>query len=92
MNKMSRQCMSPVVTSTAASVMSGGEEEASSFMELLACPASSVLSERAFSAAGGFVTDHRARLSTDSVDRLTFIKMNQSWISRYDAPDANAGD
>ena len=61
-------------------------------MELLACPASSVLSERAFSAAGGFVTDHRTRLSTDSVDRLTFIKMNQSWISSFDAPDADIVD
>uniref|UniRef100_A0A8C5MMB6 BED-type domain-containing protein n=1 Tax=Leptobrachium leishanense TaxID=445787 RepID=A0A8C5MMB6_9ANUR len=46
-------------------------------MQLLGCPSSSVLSERMFSAAGGFVTDKRVRLSTDSVDRLTFIKMNQ---------------
>jgi hypothetical protein len=59
-------------------------------IELLACPASSVLSERTFSAAGGVVTDHRVRLSTDSVDRLTFIKMNQSWITTsYQAPDAD---
>uniref|UniRef100_A0A8C5LUH2 HAT C-terminal dimerisation domain-containing protein n=1 Tax=Leptobrachium leishanense TaxID=445787 RepID=A0A8C5LUH2_9ANUR len=58
-------------------------------MQLLGCPSSSVLSERTFSAAGGFVTDKRVRLSTDSVDRLTFIKMNQSWISSYQSPDAN---
>lgn len=59
-------------------------------IELLACPASSVLSERTFSAAGGFVTDHRVRLSTASVDRLTFIKMNQSWITTsYQAPEAD---
>uniref|UniRef100_A0A8C5MP76 BED-type domain-containing protein n=1 Tax=Leptobrachium leishanense TaxID=445787 RepID=A0A8C5MP76_9ANUR len=57
-------------------------------MQLLGCPSSSVLSERTFSAAGGFVTDKRVRLSTDSVDRLTFIKMNQSWISSYQSPDA----
>lgn len=49
-------------------------------LELLSCPPSSVLSERTFSAAGGVVTDKRTRLSTDSVDRLTFIKMNESWI------------
>ncbi|KAM5170527.1 zinc finger BED domain-containing protein 6-like [Mantella aurantiaca] len=46
-------------------------------LELLACPAASVLSERSFSAAGGFVMDSRVWLSTDSVNRLTFIKMNQ---------------
>uniref|UniRef100_A0A8C5W861 HAT C-terminal dimerisation domain-containing protein n=1 Tax=Leptobrachium leishanense TaxID=445787 RepID=A0A8C5W861_9ANUR len=57
-------------------------------MQLLGCPSSSVLSERTFSAAGGFVTYKRVRLSTDSVDRLTFIKMNQSWISSYQSPDA----
>uniref|UniRef100_A0A8C5MBG2 Uncharacterized protein n=1 Tax=Leptobrachium leishanense TaxID=445787 RepID=A0A8C5MBG2_9ANUR len=57
-------------------------------MQLLGCPSSSVPSERTFSAAGGFVTDKRVRLSTDSVDRLTFIKMNQSWISSYQSPDA----
>uniref|UniRef100_A0A8C5MAC7 BED-type domain-containing protein n=1 Tax=Leptobrachium leishanense TaxID=445787 RepID=A0A8C5MAC7_9ANUR len=57
-------------------------------MQLLGCPSSSVLSERMFSAAGGFVTDKRVHLSTDSVDRLTFIKMNQSWISSYQSPDA----
>uniref|UniRef100_A0A8C5QL81 BED-type domain-containing protein n=1 Tax=Leptobrachium leishanense TaxID=445787 RepID=A0A8C5QL81_9ANUR len=43
-------------------------------MQLLGCPSSSVLSERTFSAAGGFVTDKRVCLSTDSVDRLTFIE------------------
>uniref|UniRef100_A0A8C5M377 BED-type domain-containing protein n=1 Tax=Leptobrachium leishanense TaxID=445787 RepID=A0A8C5M377_9ANUR len=58
-------------------------------MQLLGCPSSSVLSERTFSAVGGFVTDKRVCLSTDSVDRLTFIKMNQSWISSYHSPDAD---
>uniref|UniRef100_A0A8C5MP71 HAT C-terminal dimerisation domain-containing protein n=1 Tax=Leptobrachium leishanense TaxID=445787 RepID=A0A8C5MP71_9ANUR len=57
-------------------------------MQLLGCPSSSVLSDRTFSVAGGFVTDKRVRLSTDSVDRLTFIKINQSWISSYQSPDA----
>uniref|UniRef100_A0A8C5MHN7 BED-type domain-containing protein n=1 Tax=Leptobrachium leishanense TaxID=445787 RepID=A0A8C5MHN7_9ANUR len=57
-------------------------------MQLLGCPSSSVFSERTFSVAGGFVTDKRVRLSTDSVDRLTFIKINQSWISSYQSPDA----
>ena len=61
-------------------------------IELLACPASSILSERIFSASGGFVTDHRVRLSTDSFDRLTFIKMNQSWISSCQASDADVTD
>ena len=50
-------------------------------MELLACPSSSVLSERTFSAAGGVVTDKRTRLAHNSVDYLTFIKMNEAWIS-----------
>uniref|UniRef100_A0A8C5P6E1 BED-type domain-containing protein n=1 Tax=Leptobrachium leishanense TaxID=445787 RepID=A0A8C5P6E1_9ANUR len=57
-------------------------------MQLLGCPSSTVLSEKKFSAAGGFVTDKRVRLPTDSVGRLTFIKMNQSWISSYQSPDA----
>ena len=62
-------------------------------IELLGCPASSMLSEWIFSAAGGFVTDKSTRLSTDSVDRLTFIKMNHSRISSsYQAPDADFAD
>ena len=58
-------------------------------IELLACPASSILSERTFSAAGGFVTNYRVHLSTDSLDQLTFIQINQSWITSYQAPDAD---
>ncbi|VEL25005.1 unnamed protein product [Protopolystoma xenopodis] len=50
-------------------------------LEVLACPPASVLSERVFSAAGGVVTEKRTRLSTGSVDKLTFIKMNEAWIS-----------
>ncbi|CAN2388245.1 hypothetical protein PRIEUP_LOCUS14971, partial [Pristimantis euphronides] len=49
-------------------------------MEVLACPATSVLSERVFSAAGGIITDKRIRLSTENADRLTLIKMNKAWI------------
>lgn len=49
-------------------------------LEVLACPAASVLSERVFSTAGGVITDKRSRLSTANVDKLTFIKMNQAWI------------
>ena len=51
-------------------------------IELLACPVSSVLSERAFSAAGSIVTDKRSRLGQKSVDYLTFIKMNEAWIPK----------
>ena len=49
-------------------------------LEVLSCPAASVLSERVFSTAGGVITDKRSRLSTANVDKLTFIKMNQAWI------------
>ena len=49
-------------------------------LEVLACPAASVLSERVFSTAGGVITDRHSRLSTANVDKLTFIKMNQAWI------------
>ena len=51
-------------------------------IELLACPASSVLSERTFSAAGGIVTEKRSRLGQKSLDYLTFIKMNEAWIPK----------
>ncbi|XP_069828887.1 olfactory receptor 6N1-like [Dendropsophus ebraccatus] len=43
--------------------------------EVLACPATSVLPEMVFSAAGGSITDKRSCLSTDSANRLTLIKM-----------------
>uniref|UniRef100_A0A6I8QLY6 BED-type domain-containing protein n=1 Tax=Xenopus tropicalis TaxID=8364 RepID=A0A6I8QLY6_XENTR len=49
-------------------------------LEVLACPPASVLSERVFSAAGGVVTEKRTRLSTGSVDRLSFIKMNENLL------------
>ena len=49
-------------------------------LEVLACPAASVLSERVFSTAGGVITDKRSRLSRANVDKLMFIKMNQAWI------------
>ncbi|XP_068089614.1 zinc finger BED domain-containing protein 4-like [Hyperolius riggenbachi] len=62
-------------------------------LELLSCPPSSVISERAFSAAGGVVTDKRSRLSTDSVNALTFLKINHSWIeSGYLAPVVGSRD
>ncbi|XP_068110991.1 zinc finger BED domain-containing protein 4-like [Hyperolius riggenbachi] len=48
-------------------------------LEVLACPPSSVLSERCFSAAGGVVTE-KLVVSTDSVDKLTFLKINQAWV------------
>ena len=54
-------------------------------IELLACPSSSVLSERTFSAAGGFVTDHRVRLSTDSVDATDHHK-NESVFDHQQLP------
>uniref|UniRef100_A0A803JEL1 BED-type domain-containing protein n=1 Tax=Xenopus tropicalis TaxID=8364 RepID=A0A803JEL1_XENTR len=57
-------------------------------INLLSCPASSVLSERTFSAAGGIVTEKRNRLGHKSVDYLTFIKMNEAWISEgYCTPE-----
>ena len=52
-------------------------------LEVLTCPAASVLLERVFSAAGGIITDKRIHLSTENADRLTLIKMNKAWI----APD-----
>jgi hAT family C-terminal dimerisation region len=49
-------------------------------LEVLACPAASIFSERVFSTAGAVITDKRGRLSTANVDKLTFIKMNQTWM------------
>ncbi|XP_073415609.1 zinc finger BED domain-containing protein 4-like [Dendrobates tinctorius] len=49
-------------------------------LEVLACPAGSVLSEHVFRMAGGVRTDKRIRLSTANVGKLTFIKMNQEWV------------
>ncbi|XP_068110918.1 farnesyl pyrophosphate synthase-like [Hyperolius riggenbachi] len=49
-------------------------------LEVLYCPPSSMLSERCFSAASGVVTEKRSRLSPESVDRLTFLKINQALI------------
>lgn len=42
----------------------------------LAIPATSVPSERVFSTAGDIVTATRSALSTDSVDKLVFLKKN----------------
>ncbi|KAM4044406.1 zinc finger BED domain-containing protein 4-like [Anomaloglossus baeobatrachus] len=52
-------------------------------LEVLACPAASVMSKHFFSATGGVITDKRVRLSTDNVGKLTLLKMNRAWI----APD-----
>ncbi|KAM3929597.1 ubiquitin carboxyl-terminal hydrolase MINDY-3 isoform 1-T1 [Leptodactylus fuscus] len=49
-------------------------------LEILSCPAASVLSERVFTAVGGIITDKRSRLSAESADLLTLIKMNSHWI------------
>ncbi|KAM4044875.1 zinc finger BED domain-containing protein 6-like isoform 1-T2 [Anomaloglossus baeobatrachus] len=49
-------------------------------LEVLACPAASVLSERVFSAVGGIITDKHIRISTENADRLTLIKMNKTWV------------
>ena len=49
-------------------------------LEVVACPAASVLSERVFSMAGSVITDKCSRLSTANVDKLTFIKMTPAWI------------
>lgn len=43
---------------------------------LLSAPATNNSSERVFSAAGNFVTPHRARLNPDTVDKLLFIRSN----------------
>ncbi|KAM4019234.1 zinc finger BED domain-containing protein 6-like [Anomaloglossus baeobatrachus] len=51
-------------------------------LEVLACPAASVLSQRVFSIAGGGHNDKRANLSEYNVSKLTFIKMNQAWITQ----------
>ena len=59
-------------------------------LEILACPAASVLSELVFSTAGSVITDKRSRLSTANVDKLMFIKMNQTWIPQdLSVPCAN---
>ncbi|XP_068122102.1 zinc finger BED domain-containing protein 6-like [Hyperolius riggenbachi] len=69
------------------------QELAEFALEVMSCPPSSVLSERAFSAAGGVVTDKRTRLSTKSVDILTCIKFNESWITeQYKTPTADSRD
>lgn len=47
-------------------------------LELLACPACQcVLSEKAFRAVEGFITERKICLSPDTMYQLTFIKMNQ---------------
>ncbi|KAM4019235.1 zinc finger BED domain-containing protein 6-like [Anomaloglossus baeobatrachus] len=51
-------------------------------LEVLACPAASVLSQRVFSIAGGGLKDKRINLSEYNVGKLTFIKMNQAWITQ----------
>ncbi|KAM4025255.1 uncharacterized protein ACNLHF_025839 [Anomaloglossus baeobatrachus] len=62
-------------------------------LEILSCPAASVVSERVFSAAGCVLTDKRTRLSSDNVDRLTFIKMNKSWIHKeFTTPVSSWGE
>ncbi|XP_068113518.1 zinc finger BED domain-containing protein 6-like [Hyperolius riggenbachi] len=58
-------------------------------IEILSCPASSILSEGTFRAEGRFVNEKRTHLPTNNVDRLTFIKMNQAWITKdYKPPEA----
>lgn len=50
-------------------------------LKLLACPVANVLSEMAFSAADGFVTEGQIHLSPEIVAQLIFVKINQSRIS-----------
>ncbi|XP_077119073.1 zinc finger BED domain-containing protein 6-like [Ranitomeya variabilis] len=65
-----------------SSKMEEWPEHASHALEVLSCPAASVLSECVFSAAGGVLSDKCIWLSPDSVDGLTVIKMNKSLISK----------
>ncbi|XP_075178562.1 zinc finger BED domain-containing protein 6-like [Anomaloglossus baeobatrachus] len=51
-------------------------------LEVLACPAASVLSERVFSTVGDVITDRPSYLSTANMDKLAFIKLNQAWITQ----------
>ncbi|KAM4032307.1 zinc finger BED domain-containing protein 6-like isoform 2-T2 [Anomaloglossus baeobatrachus] len=51
-------------------------------LEVLACPAASVLTERVFSTAGGVITDRSIGLGTANVNKLMFLKMNHSWITQ----------
>ena len=49
---------------------------ASLALQYLTCPASTVASERLFSAAGNILTDSRNRLSPDKLDKLLFLHHN----------------
>ena len=62
-------------------------------LEKLSCPACSLASERVFSAVEAIVTPRRTRLSTKNMERLTFVKMNQAWISQdFHPPIPDASD
>lgn len=45
-------------------------------LQYLTCPASTVASERLFSAAGNILTESRNRLSPDKLDQLLFLHNN----------------
>lgn len=59
------------------------QELAQFAMGLLSCPTTSVASERVYSMAGDVVTPKQTRLSTKSVEKLMFVKMNQALIGGY---------
>lgn len=51
---------------------------------LLGCPAASMISEYAFSAVGGFVTDRRVHLSMDTVDWLLICGNEPVFTETFD--------
>ncbi|XP_054834877.1 uncharacterized protein LOC129329364 [Eublepharis macularius] len=58
----------------------------------LACPPTSVSSERLFSISGSSVTKLRARLSPATVSTLSFVRSNRKWIPSEHCPPECIGD
>ncbi|KAM3910054.1 zinc finger BED domain-containing protein 6-like [Leptodactylus fuscus] len=76
-----------------ASKLDKWQELAQFAMGVLSCPASSVKAERVFSAANGGGTPRRTKLSITSEEKITFVKMNRTWIGEdFQTPLADASE